>query len=110
MAWRLSFKIVIFLLSSTIFSTAQPSSDCPFSPWPVPSGKYSVGTIILPVQRLHGTGSSRRVQLWYPAQPSSGHAPAGYVADKETLAVFRSEKFLEQPECVLDHWSQPQTS
>jgi len=102
--------IVAFLFISTLHATAQTGSACPFSPLPAPSGKFTVGTIILPVQRVHGEGTSRRVQLWYPAQPASKAELAAYVPDKGALDAFRSQKFLDQPDCVIDAWAMQKTA
>jgi len=103
--------LCVLPLCSAISSRAQQSAgDCPFSLIPAPSGSFSVGTAILPVQRLHGTGTSRRVQLWYPAQHSSGDALAAYVPDPQTLDILRSAKFLDQPDCVFDRWANLKTA
>lgn len=100
-----------FLLCSAISGRAQQSSgDCPFLPIPVPTGSFSVGTAILPLQRLNGTGTSRRVQLWYPAERSSNATFTGYVPDPQALDVFRSVKFLDQPECVFENWGKLKTA
>lgn len=88
----------------------QTTAECPFSPIPVPTGKFSVGTLVLPLQRLNGTGTSRRVQLWYPADSSSNAEFAAYVPDPQALDVFRSVKFLDQPECVFERWGKLKTT
>jgi dienelactone hydrolase len=99
-----------FLLCAVRSGWAQQTESCPFSPIPAPTGKFLVGTFILPVQRLHGTGSSRQVQFWYPAQPSSRAELSGYVSDTQTLNVFKTEKFLEQPDCVFAEWAKLKTA
>lgn len=102
--------LCVLSLCSAISSRAQLSAgDCPFSLIPAPSG-FSVGTAILPVQRLHGTGTSRRVQLWYPAQHSLSDAVAAYVPDPQALDILRSAKFLDQPDCVFDRWANLKTA
>lgn len=64
----------------------------------------------MPLQRLNGTGTSRRVQLWYPAERSSNATFTGYVPDPQALDVFRSVKFLDQPECVFENWGKLKTA
>lgn len=103
-------QVGAFLLASALSLTAQNSASCPFSPLPSPSGKFTVGTTILPIQHVHRTGSSRRVQLWYPAQPGSKAELAPYVPDKDALEVLRSQKFLDQPDCVFDAWAAQKTA
>lgn len=99
------------LLCAAISGRAQQSAgDCPFSPIPAPTGKFSVGTLVLPLQRLNGTGTSRRVQFWYPAEGSSNAEFAAYVPDAHALDVFRSVKFLDQPECVFENWGKLKTA
>src|SRR4029077_14462734 len=88
----------------------QSGAECPFSPVPAPTGKFFVGTLVLPLERLNGTGTSRRVQLWYPAKGSSSAEFARYVPDPQALDVFRSVKFLDQPECVFENWGKLKTA
>jgi dienelactone hydrolase len=109
---RASFIAVGFLFFCSAFpGNAQPApGECPFTPIPAPNGKFPVGTFILPIQKLHGTGSSRRVQFWYPAQASAKAELVDYVPDAKTLAVFRAEKFLDQPDCVFDNWAKQKTA
>ena len=103
--------IVIFLICLAIAARAQQTkAECPFSPLPAPTGNFSVGTLVLPLQRLNGTGTSRRVQLWYPAEGSSSTEFAGYVPDPHALDVFRSVKFLDQPKCVFENWGKLKTA
>ena len=44
---------------------ALADGHCPAKPLPAPSGKYAIGSVVLPVQKLNGTGTSRQAQLWY---------------------------------------------
>ena len=107
----LSIAAGLLLLCSALAGKAQQATgECPFAPIPAPTGKFPVGTFILPIQKLHGTGSSRRVQFWYPAQASERAALVGYVPDTKTLDVFRTEKFLDQPDCVFDNWAKLKTA
>jgi dienelactone hydrolase len=107
----LSIAAGFLLLCSALAGKAQqPAGECPFTPIPAPTGKFPVGTFILPIQKLHGTGSSRRVQFWYPAQASEKAELVGYVPDTKALAVFRTEKFLDQPDCVFDNWAKLKTA
>lgn len=104
-------RIAVFLMCSVMAGRAQQTrAECPFSPIPAPTGKFSVGTLVLPLQRLNGTGTSRRVQLWYPAEGSSSAEFAGYVPDPQALEVLRSVKFLDQPECVFENWGKLKTA
>jgi dienelactone hydrolase len=110
---RISFigMIVLLLFCFAISGQAQQAAEaCPFTPIPAPTGTFPVGTFILPIQKLHGTGSSRRVQFWYPAQASGKTELVGYVPDPKTLEVFRAEKFLQQPDCVFDNWAKLKTA
>lgn len=107
----LPFGTGLLLLCFALPVTAQQAaSECPFTPIPAPAGQFSVGTLILPIQKLHGAGSSRRVQFWYPAEAPDQTRLVAYVPDAGALDVFRSGKFLEQPDCVFDHWSKLKTS
>jgi dienelactone hydrolase len=111
MKWHRPARIAVFLMCSVMAGRAQQTrAECPFSPIPAPTGKFSVGTLVLPLQRLNGTGTSRRVQLWYPAEGSSSAEFAGYVPDPQALEVFRSVKFLDQPECVFENWGKLKTA
>ncbi len=111
MKWHWPTRIAVFLVCSVLAAHAQQTrAECPFSPIPAPTGKFSVGTLVLPLQRLNGTGTSRRVQLWYPAEGSSSAEFAGYVPDPQALDVFRSVKFLDQPECVFKNWGKLKTA
>lgn len=101
-------RIAAFLLvvCSALASIGQEQSQtCPFSPLPAPTGKFAVATLVLPIQKLHGTGSTRRVQLWYPADAASKAEPVSYVPDSLAVGVFQQEKFLEQPACVFENWT-----
>jgi dienelactone hydrolase len=106
----LSIAAGFFLLCSAFAGSQQATSECPFTPIPAPTGKFPVGTFILPIQKLHGAGSSRRVQFWYPAQDSGKAELVDYVPDAKTLDVFRNEKFLDQPDCVFDNWAKLKTA
>lgn len=107
----LSIAAGVLLLCSALAGNAQQATgECPFTPIPAPTGKFPVGTFILPIQKLHGTGSSRRVQFWYPAQASEKAELVGYVPDAKTLDVFRAEKLLDQPDCVFDNWAKLKTA
>ncbi|HEY3767171.1 MAG TPA: hypothetical protein VGN44_00730 [Candidatus Angelobacter sp.] len=107
---RIGLGVLGFFLLCAVQSVWAQLESCPFSPIPAPTGKFSVGTFILPVQRLHGTGSSRQVQFWYPAQASPRAELSGYVPDIQALKVFRAEKFLDQPDCVFDDWAKLKTA
>jgi len=85
-------------------SAAVAAGQCPAKQLPNPSGKYAVGSVVLPVQRLHGTGTSRQVQLWYPAQPGTKGDRAHYVPDPQVVRALRSARFLDQADCVFDLW------
>jgi hypothetical protein len=105
MKWHWPGILAYFLMCSVMAGSAQQTTaECPFSPIPAPTGKFSIGTLVLPLQRLNGTGTSRRVQLWYPADASSSSEFAAYVPEPLALDVFRSVKFLDQPECVFENW------
>jgi len=107
----LSIAAGFLLFCSALAGKAQQATgECPFTPIPAPTGKFPVGTFILPIQKRHGTGSSRRVQFWYPAQASEKAELVSYVPDAKTLAVFRAEKFLDQPDCVFDNWAKLKTA
>jgi predicted dienelactone hydrolase len=95
------------LKAPTKFASAGNAADgdCPAHQLPMPSGKYPVGTTILPIERLDGSGTARQVQLWYPAGSSSGKNPAAYVPDSSTIDMLRAAKFLGLPDCVFDVWS-----
>jgi dienelactone hydrolase len=93
--------LVVFSLSCMAMQNEAP---CPFSAPPPPTGKFAVGTFILPLQRLASSHSARKVQLWYPAALSSRDNLIEYVPDRGALAVLRSQKFLDQPPCVFDAW------
>lgn len=80
------------------------SQSCPAVPLPAPTGPFAIGTTILPIERLHGTGTSRQVQLWYPAERAAGGEHAQYVPSPDILGALRSAQFLSQPECVFDLW------
>ena len=100
-------RIAAFLLvvCSALASAGQEQNQtCPFSPLPVPTGKFAVATLVLPAQKLHGTGSTRRVQLWYPTDAASKAEPAAYVPDPLAVGVFQQQKFLDQPDCVFESW------
>jgi len=85
-------------------SIAVAAGQCPAKQLPNPSGKYAIGSIVLPIQRLHGTGTSRQVQLWYPAQPGTKGDRAHYVPDPQVVRALRSARFLDQADCVFDLW------
>lgn len=95
----------ILLLILAYCAPSVAAATCPAKPLPAPTGKYTVGTIVLPVQKLHGTGTSRQVQLWYPAQPGPRHNAAHYVPDPTVVRVLRSAGFLDQAGCVFDLWT-----
>lgn len=59
----------------------------------------------MPMQRLHGKGSARKLQLWYPAQSGSTAQPVSYAPDPGTIGILRNTKFLDQPECVFESWA-----
>jgi dienelactone hydrolase len=96
------FQIALVCLLAACAAFGNVS--CPVRELATLSGKYSVGTTIFPVQQLQTTGTSRQVQLWYPASPRSKAAQAEYVPDASLLAALRTEKFLNLPECVFDAW------
>lgn len=102
--------VVLFFCFAIPVQAQQATEACPFTPIPAPTGKFPVGTFILPIQKLHSTGSSRRVQFWYPAQASAKAELVDYVPDAKTLAVFRAEKFLDQPDCIFDNWAKLKTA
>jgi len=111
MSRTLFIGVSVLLLCSALAGNAQQATaECPFTPIPAPTGKFPVGTFILPIQKLHGTGSSRRVQFWYPAQASGKTEPVGYVPDPKALEAFRAVKFLDQPDCVFDNWAKLKTA
>jgi predicted dienelactone hydrolase len=111
MKWHWPTSIAGFLVCSVMAArTQQTIAECPFSPLPAPAGNFSVGTLVLPLQRLNGTGTSRRVQLGYPAEHPPNAEFAGYVPDPHALDVFRSVKFLDQPECVFENRGKPKTA
>jgi dienelactone hydrolase len=83
---------------------ALADGHCPAKPLPSPSGKYAVGSVVLPVQKLNGTGTSRQVQLWYPVQPRTKGNRAHYVPDPQVIRVLHSVRFLDQADCVFDVW------
>ncbi|MBZ5491863.1 MAG: hypothetical protein LAO76_13110 [Acidobacteriia bacterium] len=97
--------VVLFFCFAIPVQAQQATEACPFTPIPAPTGPFPVGTFILPIQKLHSTDSSRRVQFWYPAQASAKAELVDYVPDAKALAVFRAEKFLDQPDCVFDNWA-----
>src|SRR6476646_5168894 len=110
MKWHWPTNAVFMVCSVMAACAQQTKPECPFSPIPAPTGRFLIGTLVLPLQRINGTGTSRRVQLWYPAQHSSGDALAAYVPDPQALDVFRSVKFLDQPECVFENWGKLKTA
>jgi dienelactone hydrolase len=53
---------------------------------------------------LHGTGTLRQVQLWYPAASASAGTPAPYVPDPTTLGALHAGQFMNLPDCVFAVW------
>gem|GEM_PF-1943349 len=100
----------LLLCSALLGNAQQATGECPFTPIPAPTGKFPVGTFIMPIQKLHSTGSSRRVQFWYPAQPLEKAELVAYVPDTKTLTALRAQKFLDQPDCVFDNWAKLKTA
>jgi len=104
------FQVVILCVACGVVALACQQrafadEPCPVRQLPVPTGKYAVGTTILPVQQLAKTSTSRQAQLWYPASSGSSAKPASYIPDRALLAALKSEKFLSLPDCVFDFWA-----
>jgi pimeloyl-ACP methyl ester carboxylesterase len=94
--------LTLFVLGTALLHAS--ANPCPVHDLPHPTGKYPVGTSVLPVQQLKAIGTSRQVQLWYPATSNPHGRAAAYVPDPSILASLRSEKFLNLPDCVFDYW------
>src|SRR5581483_11163809 len=98
----LTFSLLMVLTS--LLTAAFAEEACPAHDLPAPTGKYAVGTTVLPVEKLQSTRTSRRVQLWYPAISKSAGQPAAYVPDPDIVRVLRAEQFLNLPDCIFDAW------
>lgn len=77
---------------------------CSAKDLPRPTGKYPVGTTVLPIEKLHGSGTMRQVQLWYPARPAAQDKEAMYVLDASAIGALRAAKFLDVPDCLFNVW------
>jgi dienelactone hydrolase len=99
---NLRLIIACSLIALVCQGCAYADEPCPVRNLPAPSGKYAVGTVILPVQDFAGT--HRQVQLWYPSISPSHAKAAAYIPDPGILAALKSEKFLSLPDCVFDFW------
>ncbi len=99
-----SLTFLLLMVLTSLLTAAFAEEACPAHDLPAPTGKYAVGTTVLPVEKLQSTRTSRRVQLWYPAISKSAGQPAAYVPDPDIVRVLRAEQFLNLPDCIFDAW------
>lgn len=69
----------------------------------MPTGKYAVGTVLLPIERSGKTGTHRQIRIFYPALPIRYEKGEPYIAPS-LLKVAVEQKLMDQPEPVLQAW------
>ena len=100
---------VALLISASSSAAAQDWSTR--TPLPTPTGPFAVG-----VGALHFTDSSRAtsrsirtrpltVQLWYPAQPTSGTEFAPYVTEPALLDAMLRDRYLDLDSATMRAWT-----
>lgn len=110
--------LVLLLLLPGLTSGAQdqhPASQEISAALPQPTGPYALGTEVLQVvdasrkdENDPGRPREMRVQIWFPAERSTG-PEAPYLVDDKLLGAMKKSEYLDLPPELLDKWSSLRT-
>jgi len=100
---------ILVLFGLSIISCNLPSKDKINTPFPKPTGRFSVGTELLSLTNQAKSDSIEtryiNIQMWYPAEiRNNSDNLASYIPDSRLTTSFKKDSYLNLESGVLDSW------